>query len=75
MTREDVAMETMKTKNVWKQRFAGQEYEDSGHAVDRSWCAACVEGRGVGRQHRIELLEEEKRERNHSDCSFLTTVS
>ena len=40
-----------------------QEHEDSGHAVYRSWCAACVEGRGVGGQHRIELLEEEERER------------
>ena len=38
-----------------------QEHEDSGHAVYRSWCAACVEGRGVGGQHRIELLEEEER--------------
>ena len=28
--------------------------------VNRSWCAACVEGRGVGGQHRIELLEEEE---------------
>ena len=37
-----------------------QEREDSGHAVCRSWCAACVEGRGVGGQHRIELLEEEE---------------
>ena len=35
-----------------------QEHEDSGHAVHRSWCAACVEGRGVCVQHRIELLEE-----------------
>ena len=26
-------------------------------------CAACVEGRGVGGQHRIGLLEEEERER------------
>ena len=25
-----------------------QEHEDSGHAVYRNWCAACVEGRGVG---------------------------
>ena len=25
-----------------------QEHEDSGHAVYTSWCAACVEGRGVG---------------------------
>ena len=40
-----------------------QEHEDSGHAVYRSWCAACVERRGVGGQHRIELLEEEERER------------
>ena len=40
-----------------------QEDEDSGRAVCRSWCAACVEGRGVGGQHRIELLEEEERER------------
>ena len=40
-----------------------QEHEDSGHAVYRNWCAACVEGRGVGGQHRIELLGEEERER------------
>ena len=39
-----------------------QEREDSGHAVYKSWCAACVEGRGVGGEHRIELLEEEERE-------------
>ena len=37
-----------------------QEHEDSLHAVHRSWCAACVEGRGVGGQRRIELLEEEE---------------
>ena len=53
-----------------------QEHEDSGHAVYRSWCAACVEGRGVGGQHRIELLEEEKRERTIPivafDYGFLT---
>ena len=30
-----------------------QEHEDSGHGVFRSWCAACVEGRGVGGQHRM----------------------
>ena len=35
-------------------------HEDSGHVVNRSWRAACVEGRGVGGQHRIELLEEER---------------
>ena len=39
-----------------------QEHEKSGHAVYRSRCAAGVEGRGVGGQHRIELLEEEERE-------------
>ena len=39
-----------------------QEHEDSGNAVYRSWCAGCVECRGVGGQHRIELLEEEARE-------------
>ena len=53
-----------------------QEHEDSGHAVNRSWCAACVEGRGVGGQHRIELLEEEERERTTPivafDYGFLT---
>ena len=53
-----------------------QEHEDSGHAVCRSWCAACVEGRGVGGQHRIELLEEEERERTLPivafDYGFLT---
>ena len=42
----------------------------------RSWCAACVESRGVGRQHRIELLEEEDRERRTPivafDYGFLT---
>ena len=40
-----------------------QEHEDLEHAVYRSWCAVCVEGRGVGGQHRMELLEEEERER------------
>ena len=53
-----------------------QEREDSGHAVYRSWCAAFVEGRGVGGQHRIELLEEEERERTTPifafDYGFLT---
>ena len=46
-----------------------QEHEDSGHAVNGSWCAACVEGRGVGGQHRIELLEEE-RERTTPIAAF-----
>ena len=47
-----------------------QDHEDSGHAVYRSWCAACVEGRGVGGQHRIELLEEEERERTTPIAAF-----
>ena len=53
-----------------------QEHEDSGHVVYRSFCAACVEGRGVGGQHRIELLDEEERERTTPivafDYGFLT---
>ena len=53
-----------------------QEHEDSGHAVYMSWCAACVEGPGVGGQHRTELLEEEERERTTPivafDYGFLT---
>ena len=56
-----------------------QEHEDAGHAVlqelvCRSWCA-CVEGRGVGGQHRIELLEEEEREKNDSDRSVRSRFS
>ena len=47
-----------------------QELEDSGHAVFRSWCAACVQGRGVGGQHRIELLDEEERERTTPIVAF-----
>ena len=38
-----------------------QEHENSGHIVYMSWCAACVEGRGVYGQHQIELLGEEDR--------------
>ena len=53
-----------------------QEHEDSGHAFYRSWCAACVEGRGVSGEHRAELLDEEKRENTTSmvafDCGFMT---
>ena len=47
-----------------------QEHEDSGHVVYRSWCAACVDGRGVGGQHRTKLLEEQERAKDDSDCSF-----
>ena len=37
-----------------------QEHEDSGHALCRSWCVACVEGRGWW-THRSGLLEEKER--------------
>ena len=40
-----------------------QEPEDCGHAVCRSWCAACVEVRGFGRQLEVEPLEKEERKR------------
>ena len=46
-----------------------QEHEDSGHAVCKSWCAACVESRRVGGKHRVELLEEE-RERTTAIVAF-----
>ena len=47
-----------------------QAHEDSGDATYRNWCAACVEGRGVGGQHRIELLEGEERERTTPFVAF-----
>ena len=59
---------TMNPKNPTRREK--QEHKDSGHAVCRSWCAACVEGRGVGGQHRIELLEEEERERTTPSVAF-----
>ena len=53
-----------------------EEHEDLGHTVYRNWCAACVEGRGVSGQHRIQLLEEEERKRTTPivafDYSFMT---
>ena len=81
--------ETKKTRNPLEAEIPGvtmnpknptsrekQEHEVSSHALYRSWCAACVEGRGVGGQHRIELLEEEERERTTPivafDYGFLT---
>ena len=40
-----------------------QEHEDAGQCcVQESVCGACVEGRGVGGHHRIDLLEGEERE-------------
>ena len=50
-----------------------QEHEDTGHADYRSWCAACVKGRGVGRRHRVELWDEE-RERTTPIVAFDYTV-
>ena len=47
-----------------------QEHGDSGHVVYRSWCAACVESRGVGGQQRIEPLEEEEGERTTPIVAF-----
>ena len=41
-----------------------QEHAALGHAVYRSCCAGCVEGRGVGGQHRNELRKDD------SDRSF-----
>ena len=67
-TKAQIPRVRMKPKNPTDREK--QKHENSGHAVYRSWCAACVEGRGVGGQHRIELLEEEEREENHSDSCF-----
>ena len=39
-----------------------QEHEGSAHAVYRSWCSACVEGRAVRGRHRFEKLNEEETE-------------
>ena len=47
-----------------------QEHEDSGHAVYRHGCAACVEGRRAGGHHRTDPMEDEERENYHSRCCF-----
>ena len=47
-----------------------KEREDLERAVYRSWCDACVEGRGVRGQDRIEPLEEEERERTTPIVAF-----
>ena len=53
-----------------------QEHEDSGHAGNvlfkENWCAVCVEGRAIGGQHRIELLDEERRRKSDFPCCFLS---
>ena len=66
--REDVEMRRTKMKNPSTSREE-QEHEDSGRAVYRSWCAARIEGRGVGGQHRMEIVNEEERDRT-IDCCF-----
>ena len=46
-----------------------QEHEDSGHAVYKNWCAACVEGPGVGGQHRSCRQEHITRYFSHAHCT------
>ena len=41
----EIPIVTMNLKNPKSRQK--QEHEDSRHAVYGSWCAACVEGRGV----------------------------
>ena len=64
----------MNPKNLMRE--AQKEREDCRHAVYRNWCAVCVKGRCVERQHQVEPLEEEERERTTPmvafDCGFLT---
>ena len=45
-----------------------QEHEDSGHAVYRSWCAACVEDRGLVDQVELTCWKNEKE--NNANRSF-----
>ena len=52
-----------------------QEHEEPGHAVHRSWCVGCVDGCGVGGQHRIELLDEEERGKVTHDTRKMQTRS
>ena len=47
----EIPTDRMKPKNPTSREK--HEHEYSGHAIYRSWCAACVEGRGVQGQHRI----------------------
>ena len=52
-----------------------QKHEDSGHAVYRSWCAACVEGRGVLVDN-IELnCWKKRREKERLRSKLSITVS
>ena len=44
-----------------------QEREDSRHAVDRKWCAACVGSPGDGVQHQLVMMNEEEKARTTSD--------
>ena len=47
-----------------------QEHEDSGHAVCRSLCAACVEGRGVGRHIELNYWKKRKEKGRLRPYSF-----
>ena len=67
---EESSEAEISTVDMNSETRAEQECEDSGHAVYRNWCAACVEARGVGRQLQIEPLEEEERETNNPNGSF-----
>ena len=66
-SRADVEMGNEEDEEPWEAEIPrvrmNLKNPTSRHAVHRSWCAACVEGRGVGGQHRIELFEEEERAR------------
>ena len=74
---EEVGIPTFEV--IQKSPMSGeeQELEDGGHAVHRSWCAACVKDRCAGKHFQVEPLEKEGRERTMSswvsfDCGFLT---
>ena len=62
---------TMNPKNPTNKEK--REREDSGHAVYRNWCAACVKGYCVGGQHRIEQLDDKERERTTPILRFNDT--
>ena len=60
---EPLEAEVPRARMNLKNPSSREEHEGAGHAVHRKWSAACVEGRGVGEQHRTEQLEDEERER------------
>ena len=58
---EDIPTVEMNPKNPMSREE--QEHKDCGRAVYRSWCAACVEGRGVGGQHRVVNCWRKRKEK------------